>query len=177
VRPTRQIFSDPFGTADDSGGDIGPRLAPDPSTLIVGMRIWSGSKIDGIDIGYDDGAGGVTHTGRMGDQGGGSDIPPQGGRFPVDSGNPITSVNVQSGDVIDGLQFCFKDGSTSRSFGASGSYANIGYSNEMLSSIHVNGTSNFYGSIDCLVFGFQFDPDSFASTQAVQQLYPPTSSS
>jgi hypothetical protein len=83
----------------------------------------------------------------------------------VPAGNPITGVSVWAGDVVQGLSFTFKDGSTFPHFGSTGgSRFDFSFYDEadpgrktwqILSSIYVNGTSAYYRCADAMVFGFR----------------------
>jgi hypothetical protein len=168
--PTREIYSDPLGTCDDSG-EITLRAAP--TGPITGVSVWATDKICSIEVVYqaEKGPGGVTRTGRMGQGDTGSVLPPRGGKFPVSANNPIVAVNTATGHVIDALQFVFRDGTTTRVFGGSSASYPIEFRGEMLSSIHVNGGSNFYRTADSIVFGFKYDPAAFASVDVLQRLH------
>ncbi|MET1004290.1 MAG: insecticidal delta-endotoxin Cry8Ea1 family protein [Propionibacteriaceae bacterium] len=156
---TREMYSQPMGTADDSGLFFLP-LKP-PTAPISQISVWSGSLIDGIQVAYPSGGGpdGVTQTARMGSMTGGAL-----GVVQVRPENPIVSVAVWAGDALEGVQFTFKDGTTSPHFGGSGgtrldfSYFDSDLkSGQVLSSLYVNGRSNFYGTADTLVCGFQYE--------------------
>jgi hypothetical protein len=101
---------------------------------------------------------GRTLTPRMGDANGGSNQAPNGGVFDV-SNNPVTVARGRAGDILNAFKFTFQDGTTSYKLGGGadgGDSFAFGYAGEVLSSIHINGTSDSYGSADCAVFGFKF---------------------
>ena len=92
----------------------------------------------------------------MGDTDGGSNQPPHGGVLNIE-GRPVTLVAGNSGDILNALTLRWEDG-TEVQYGdfQNGQPFAFSYEGEVLSSIHINGTSDFYGSADCAVFGFQF---------------------
>lgn len=69
---TREIYSDPKGTCDNSGNIVIP--APKPTKFPTEIKVWSGSMVDGAQVSYPAGGGpkNVTTTARMGDQNGGA---------------------------------------------------------------------------------------------------------
>lgn len=162
---TREIYSTPWGTADDSGLFVLPWQHPaQPPTQIT---VWSEPNlIDAVQVTYPDGAGpdGVSKTARMGANKGNATT------INIAPGNPVTTVDVWGGDVVQGLQFTFKDGTTTAHFGSSaGTRGTFDFyqhksdpttvpSGRILSSIYVNGVSNYYNCIDAIVFGFRYEP-------------------
>ena len=52
--------------------------------------------------------------------------------------------------------------------GGAFSYA---FQGEILSSVRINGVSNFYGSADCVVFGFKYAQPTTANVNALRRLY------
>jgi hypothetical protein len=82
-------------------------------------------------------------------------------------GNPITTVDVWAGNVVQGLQLTFKDGTATAHFGSSeGTHSTFDFyqhdpenpSGRILSSIYVNGLSQYYNCVDAIVFGFRYEP-------------------
>jgi delta endotoxin, N-terminal domain len=159
----REIFTDPVGTADDSGLFILPQQPP--AQPISHITVWSEPNlIDAIQVSYPSGGGPdkVTQTARMGSPSTGTSHV-----VTVPAGNPITGVSVWAGDVVQGLSFTFKDGSASPHFGSTGgSRSDFSFCGEddqgnktwqSLSSIYVNGTSAYYRCADAAVFGFQHE--------------------
>lgn len=104
----------------------------------------------------------VTQTARMGSPSTGTSHV-----VPVSPGNPIIGVSIWAGDVVQGLSFTFKDGSTSPHLGDTAgtrndfSFCEVDQQGNktwhVLSSIYVNGMSNFYRCVDSAVFGFQYE--------------------
>ncbi len=167
----REVYSDPQGTCDDTG----PIVLPAPPTQPISqITVWGGDRVDGVQVSYPAGGGpgGVTTTPIMGTKAD-SDAPPHGGVFQV-SDNPVVVASGASGDILNAMSFTFADGSTSNTLG--GNYPGGGpfswsFQNEILSSIHINGVSVFYGSADCVVFGFQFAQPQTVSPSMRQMLY------
>ena len=154
----REIFSDPYGSCDN-GGPIQNHLPDSPKGTIVGMSIWGGDRLDSIQVGYTKNGApdGGDSTGKMGGPGG-SNLPPRGGRFPVDADDPIVKVVCRSGDVVSGVRFRFASGKSTRGFGGmnGGDDYDVSFDDHYLCRVHVGGRSVFYGQcIECLVFGFK----------------------
>lgn len=152
----REIYSDPVGTADDSG----PIQLPSPPTKpITKIEVWSWDRIDACQVTYEQGGGpdGVTQTPRMGNKDDGA-----ASVFDLTKLGPVTGVKTQSGTILDAWWFTLSDGSTSiRLGGDSGSYKNyFSYPDEILSSIKIMGVSNYFKSADCAVFGFKFKQET-----------------
>ncbi len=159
---TSEIYSTPVGTADNSGLFLLPWQHPtQPPTQIT---VWAEPNlIDAIQVSYPTGTGpdGVSQTTRMGVNKGTPTT------INITPGNPITTVDVWAGDVVQGLQFTFKDGTTTAHLGSSGgSRSTFDFyqhdpdnpSGRILSSIYVNGVSNYYNCVDAIVFGFRYEP-------------------
>jgi hypothetical protein len=105
----------------------------------------------------------------MGDAGGGTS-----NVLTLTPGNQIIAARATYGDIVNQLQFIFDDGTTTPTYGhiaGSNDSKMIGYYSEILSSIHINGVSSFYGSADCVVFGFQFAQSTAATLAAIRALY------
>ncbi|MBI4909472.1 MAG: hypothetical protein HY820_37990 [Acidobacteria bacterium] len=168
----REIYSDPQGTCDDSG----PIVLPSPPTAPISqISVWAWDRIDAVQLTYPAGGGpgGVTTTARMGDQGGGSNSPPHGGVFQV-AANPVVTAGGLSGDIVNAMNFTFANGSSSGQLGGNypgGGPFSYSYPNEILSSIHINGISNYYGSADCVVYGFKFRQSNQLSADTERLLY------
>lgn len=159
IKLTREIYSDPFGTSDDSLFV----LSTIPESLPKEITVWGWDRIDAIQLDYPEGKGpfGQSSTGRMGDAKGGSNQPPHGGQFNIEK-NPIVKVEVCSGSIINSLKLHFSDGTNSGLLGGNwtkdpGTNHIVECSGHKLSSMKVMGWSHFYGSADCLVLGFKLD--------------------
>lgn len=173
---TREIYSDPYGLADDTGISIptSPKMAPSKIT------IWGWDRLDAIQVDYQTGGGpnGVTTTGRMGDTQrpdghggytGGSNQPPHGGSWQLmdatgnaqSHGGYCEAATVRSGTIVNAMRLRFADGTWSNWCGGNqdgGTNYNVEYSGHFISSLKVMGISNFYGSANCLVIGFKLYP-------------------
>jgi hypothetical protein len=162
----REIYTDPVGTADDSGLLMLPWAHP--TQPISQITVWSGTLIDAVQVSYPPGGGPdqVTQTVRMGSPSGGN-----ASIVTVSSGNPVTGVSVWAGDVVQGLQFSFKDGTNSPRFGNTSGEPSARYSlydeddqgnktYQILSSVYVSGMSRYYSCADAIVFGFQYERPS-----------------
>jgi hypothetical protein len=160
---SRELYTDPVGTADDSGLFVLPWQPP--AQPISQITVWSEPNlIDAIQVGYPAGGGPdhVAQTPRMGSPSAGTSHV-----VTVPGGNPIVGVSVWAGDVVQGLSFAFKDGSTSPHFGGTGgTRTDFGFyggddqgggTGQILSSIYVNGVSGYYHCADAAVFGFQYE--------------------
>lgn len=175
----REIYSDPYGTADNSGSIV--IRTPVPTQLPTNVTVWGWDRIDAVQLTYPAGSGpgGVTQTPRMGDQPsgsrGGSNQPPAGGSFNLTPDNPIVHARVGSGSIVNAMAFGWAQGNTvgwmGGKAGLGGDSGWISYTNRALSSIHINGISNFYGSADLVVFGFQTWEPPEEAMRAIGALY------
>lgn len=150
----REIYTDPKGTCDDSGNIVIP--APKPTKFPTEIKVWSGSMVDGAQVSYpaSGGPNHVTTTARMGDKNGGS----LNGQFDVSS-NPVIKAGGRSGDALNALRFVFQNGKDTSWIGGSGGGGFMfNYSGHQLSSIWINGESNYYQCADCVVYGFKYTP-------------------
>jgi len=169
---SREIYSDPVGTCDDSGTIKLPSAPTQPISKIVA---WGWDRVDAVQVSYPSGGGpgGVTQTARMGDKSGGSNTQ-HGGTFNLSSSNPIIKATGQAGDILNAMTFIFQDGTSTvkcgGKVGGGGSFS-FSYGSEILSSIHINGVSKFYGSADSAVFGFKYAQSQTVNPDALQLLY------
>jgi delta endotoxin, N-terminal domain len=155
---TREIYSDPLGTCDNSGYI---KLPSPPTQPISQISVWAWDRIDAVQLTYPQGGGpgGVTITPRMGDDNAGSNPPkPPYGGTPNVTNNPVVVATGVFGDIVNAIEFEFQDGSSVTYGGGApgGKPSSYSYTGEILSSIHINGVSQYYGSADCVVFGFQY---------------------
>jgi hypothetical protein len=153
----REVYSDAFGTSDDSAFIV----SGNPKSFPKQINVWGWDRIDAVEVIYKDSEGplGVTTTGRMGDKSGGSNQPPHGGQFLVEN-NPVVKVEVSSGSIINSMILHFSDGTVSNMLGGNYTYAPgdnhiVQYDDHYLSSIKIMGVSHYYGSADCVVLGFK----------------------
>jgi len=155
----REIYSDALGTADNSG----PIQLPSPPTKpIVAIQVWAWDRIDACQLYYEPNGGpdGVTQTPRMGDQNGGTVNIIYLQDPTVLPYKSIVSVTTLSGDIVNAITFTYSDGTTSGQLGGKypgGEPSTFSYPNEILSSIKIMGISDYYGSANCIVYGFKFD--------------------
>jgi len=164
----REIYSDPFGTADNSGLIS---LPLPPTKPITQLEVWAWDRIDACQVTYEAGGGpgGVTQTARMGDRNGGAS-----NVFDLTKLGPVVGVTVYSGSILNSWYFTFSDGSTSSQIGGKypgGNEYNVSYPGEMLSSIKIMGVSYYYGSADCAVFGFKFNPNATPDPSLLRLMY------
>lgn len=188
---TREIYSDPYGTTDDSWPI---RLPIPPTGPIEYVRVWAWNMIDAVQVSYAPGQGpnGWTVTPRLGNQNGGvSEQPPKGGVWGIPPNNPIVQAKGWSGDVVNGLEFVFQDGWSTGAIGhclggrdsncmrdGKGSAFDVSFKTniggmehtERLSSIWINGVSKHYKSADCVVFGFQIINPNDADSIDIEML-------
>ncbi|MGM9509014.1 insecticidal delta-endotoxin Cry8Ea1 family protein [Larkinella sp. GY13] len=164
---TREIYSDPHGNILGVGNNpVIPLVLPYPATeLPTLLTVWSGDRIDAVQLAGYPGNGGpglASATPRMGDTNGGT-----AHTFNLSPLNPITQVNINTyhspatGNEMatDTLEFIFNDGTSTGMMGKTtgdSKLFSIGYAGYALSSIYVQGTSYWDPgkSINCIVFGF-----------------------
>lgn len=172
----REIYSDPVGSCDNSGPI---RLPKPPRQLPTQIHVWGGARIDAVQLTYGEGGGpnGQSQTPRMGDQNGGSDQAPHG-TWLWSIGNPVVTAKGRSGDILNSLELIFRGHQTSGPLGGSshgntpdGSPFEFSYNRHVMSSIWINGVSSSYGSADCAVIGFKYDPDWKPDAAALRLLY------
>ncbi|GAB3279399.1 insecticidal delta-endotoxin Cry8Ea1 family protein [Larkinella harenae] len=167
-RLTREIYTDPMGTCDNSGNIV--MATPTATQFPTNLSVWGGDRVNAVQLTYpaNSGPGGVTQTKRMGANGGSNQ-----GNLPISPNNPITLARVTFGDIVNSMQFVFNDGTTTNDFG--GKFGSQGaawqYANMALSSMHINGVSGFYGSADCIVFGFQYWNSPAEALNAIRAIY------
>lgn len=164
IYPDREIYSDPYGTSDDSGAVAVADVAP--TGAIEKIEIWGWDRIDTIRVTYPSGKGpdGVTTTGYMGSSTvteAASERDHSGEYIISDTGN-VVSVKITCGDIFSAIALTFEDGSWSGKLGGNypgGTAYDVAYDGHILSSIKIMGVSNYYGSADCVVLGFKYNED------------------
>lgn len=173
---SREIYSDPFGSADDSGTI---KIASAPTQSPTNLTVWGGDRIQSVQLTYPAGSGpgGVTTTPRMGDPNGGTTNSPLGGSFNV-APQSIMAGRATWGDIVNSMQFLFADNTSTPMMGGGGTGGLgshdtgwVGYNDTFLSSVHINGESAFYASADLVVFGFQYWTTPTAQLNAIEALY------
>ncbi|MBV8552059.1 MAG: hypothetical protein JOY54_12225 [Acidobacteriaceae bacterium] len=152
---SRELYSDPHGTCDNSSGISLP--AP-PTGPIVGIRVFAGDRINNMEIGYEPGKGpgGATMAHLNGSRNG-SPFPPLGGQMAIEKDNPIVSVYVQSGDVVEYLSLTLANGQSrafAKGLGGGGSSSSI--PGHVVTSFYISGYNQVpYDSAECIVIGFK----------------------
>lgn len=189
----REIYSDPYGSCDNSGPIVLPAVKP--TQFPTNITVWGFDRIDAVQLTYPTGSGpnGVTTTPRMGDQPngtfGGQNYAPHGGSFNLSPNNPIVGAyttyglfqnnNGTFGPLVAQLAFLYQDWTqTNVMGGTAGSVPGwiynsgwVAYPTEALSSIHINGVNNVLKTADCIVYGFKFLPSPAVTLKALQTLY------
>ena len=177
VNPTRELYSDPFGSCDNSGAIVMPQ--PPPTQLPTNVTVWGGDRINSVQVTYPAGTGpgGATQTKRG--AGGGSTNKPYGGSVDITPANPMVWGRPIWGSIVNALQLGFQDGTATLVFG--GAYVDpinkpndigpVGYPLSVLSRIHINGASVFYNSADCVVFGYLYWEAPTDKLNALRDLY------
>ncbi|GAB4044367.1 insecticidal delta-endotoxin Cry8Ea1 family protein [Spirosoma jeollabukense] len=188
VEITREIYSDPYGSCDDSG--VIGITTPVPTQRPTSITVWGYDRIDAVQLTYpaNSGPGGLTTTPRMGNQNGGNTQPPHGGIITNTPNNPIIAASVYyalfkynsyvSNPLVAQLQFLFDDRTTTDVMGGTAGSINgvsntdwIGYPYEALSSIHINGVNKVLGTADSIVFGFTYWKSPDAQVEALRKVY------
>lgn len=148
----RYVYSDPYGTSDDSENDVAAIPPAAFGQPISGVRVWADSAgIYATQLQY----GGSVLGPVYGYSNSASNLPPYGGSFAVSPENPVTGVLVHSGDYIEGMQFQFKDGSYSQVFGNGNDLTLLDNYGEMVGDLYVVSSSVFYQlSAACLIAGY-----------------------
>ncbi len=169
IYPDREIYSDPYGTADDSGpvsagGFGGPNGASaNPTGEIEKIQIWGWDLLEAVCVTYPGGEG--PYGGKSYYNVSRTDSPIErdhSGEYLISETGNIVSVDVISGHILDGMALTFEDGSTSGKLGArisGATWHNVSYSGHILSSVKIMGESKFYKSPDCMVLGFKYNED------------------
>ena len=181
VQFTREIYSDPYGNTYVSYGKTHPIILPEPATQRpTNITVWSGSRIDAVQVTYPAGGGpgGVTQTSRMGDQNGGSPTV-----LPISLEDPIIQAQVSydyydnAGPAlaIDTMFFLYNDGTTTYQMGGKEGYYRsgvVGYNYMALSSIYIQGViDGVSNSANCIIFGFLYWTPPAATLRAISRIY------
>ncbi|MCS6326921.1 MAG: hypothetical protein H8K06_07535 [Nitrospira sp.] len=169
----REIYSAVCGSSDYSPIPVRPwwRLNPPaPIQPLSTIEVFAGDRIDGVRLAYPPGGGPGGQTQVV------------GGALTGDThatlaigANPLVAVSVSFGDIVGALQFDFLDGT----------FRNIGRDNppskhtwylpaphgEIISSIYIHGTSEFYQSADLIIIGYQYQQKTTADLTALRHLY------
>ncbi len=152
---TREIYSDPQGIAVDNPINLDTSVKPSLTELSISGR----DRIDAIQQAF----GGGPLGARMGNQTGGSNNPPHGWTGSISPSNPVVEASGMAGDIVNAMRLKFKDGSETNLCGGNypgGSSFAWSFDGEILSQVYITGRSSFYGSSECVIFGFRFE-DSY----------------
>lgn len=150
-RLTREIYADAQGNLNDAEPPLVDGVLRMP---ITGVAIWGGDRVEAVQVSYTD------HTGpREGSDSGGANSPPHGWNGSVSADNPIVVGSGTSGDILDSVLLGFKDGEQTDTCGSDAGGAPFSWSfpAQVVSSIKVPGADAYYGSADCVIFGFRFE--------------------
>jgi hypothetical protein len=169
----REIYSAACGSSDYSSIPVRPWWIlnpPAPIQPLSTIEAFAGDRIDGVRLTYPPGGGPGGQTQVV------------GGALTGDThatlaigANPLVAVSVSFGDIVGALQLDFLDGT----------FRNIGRDNppskhtwylpaphgEIISSIYIHGTSEFYQSADLIIIGYQYQQKTTADLTAVRHLY------
>lgn len=147
---TRELFSDPYGSANAVENPIALTSSARPRLSTV--SIWGGDRIDAVQLRFD----GQDWEPRQGNDKSGSNTPPHGWNGIIRPDNPVVEVLGFSGEVAGGLMLIFQDGSRTQLCGRpDGHFYTAFLEGHVLSSIYVSGANRFYRAAETLVFGFR----------------------
>ncbi|MFO7694060.1 MAG: insecticidal delta-endotoxin Cry8Ea1 family protein [Vicinamibacterales bacterium] len=154
VKLTREIYSDAQGTHDNYSGFALDTALRAPLT---NLTVWGWDRIDAMKVAY----GGVWGP-RMGNSSGGSSSPPSGINTTVGANSPHGALMVaygRSGDILDAAGFTFADKFDTGMMGGGaggGTAYTWSFQDQIVSKIQIMGVSQYYGSADCIVYGFRY---------------------
>ncbi len=152
---TREIYSDPYGSAKASENPI--NVDASTKARLSGLTIWAGNWIDAIQQGF----GGGELGSRKGNQKGGSQGSPKGWNGMITADNPVVEVIGHAGEVVGGIRLIFKDGTATNPCGGySGSFYTSFLQGHVLLSLYVSGENRFYGVAETVICGFRLE-DSY----------------
>jgi len=182
VEFTREIFSDPIGVNYMGRRITFPSM---PEQFPTQITVWANSAYtatSAVQVTYPAGGGpgGVTTTPVMPPGGDtyGSLAPPHGGTvtFPPAAINPIVKfgVGIHPSGGVAALYFYYYDGTASPELGyPGGDSGRIGFTNEALCRVHINGVLPLGNTLiaDCVVFGFKHWQTPASALRAIGTLY------
>lgn len=187
----REIYSDPYGcTIVGSIATTKPQSNPIPLDSPLGgaptsfptqIAIWSGDRVDAVQVSYPPGSGpkGITQTPRMGGSGGSIDT------ITYNLSNPITQFRVATNKtsayptfpIVMLLQFGDSQNNPLKVYGTANypedDWGWISYPHEAISSVYVNGNivSKWPSDANCVVVGFKYWDSPEAALRAVRLHY------
>lgn len=169
----REIYSPPGGSSDFSPIPVRPwwNSSPwAPTQPLTTIEVFSGDRINGVRLTYPPGGGPNGQTQVV------------GGALSGDShatfattANPLTGVRVFFGDIVGALSFEFED-NTLVGIGRDNPPSNDSLNasapeGEIISSIYIHGTSEFYQSADLIILGYQYQQKPTVDLTALRHLY------
>ncbi len=169
----REIYSAACGSSDYNSIPIRPwwSLNPwAPTQPLTTIEVFAADRINGVRLTYPSGGGPGGQTQVV------------GGALTGDTHvtvatatNPLLAVSVSFGDIVGALQFDLSDG-TFKNIGRDNPPSkNTWYlpapSGEIVSSIYIHGTSEFYQSADLIILGYQYQQKATADLTALRHLY------
>ena len=174
VELKREIYSDPYGSSDNSTTSGGISFTP-WGLMNSSITVWASDRVDAVQSTYT-GIDTVSQTPRWGVPVGGKvagGAPSTANTINISPNNPITKVRALTGKYPFGgpdpvgpfacaFQFQFNDNTTTKEFGSlinaqAGTTTDtgmFGYPGEALTLVFIHGGNKIIGGADCVVFGF-----------------------
>ncbi len=165
----REIYSAACGSCDYAVIPDTPWVESMPTQPLTTIEVFAGDRIDGVRLTYPPGGGpnGQTQLSRAGLDGSVSTFNTQT--------NPLVRASVTFGDIVSALQFQMADGEWfnigKNNPPGSHTWALWAPSGEIVSSVYIHGTSEFYQSADLIIFGFRYQQKTTADLTALRHLY------
>ncbi|MBK8377832.1 MAG: hypothetical protein IPL14_07790 [Nitrospira sp.] len=167
---TREIYGTACGTSDYE-------LIPDtpwetiPTQPVNRIEVFAGDRIDGVRLTYPSGGGPNGQTQIVC----GDPFHSTGVTLFADQ-DPLVEVTVYAGDIVSALSFEAKNGDQSGQIANNkppGSEVTVLWAppGEIISSVYINGTDQFYQSANLIIFGFQYQRKATADLTALRHLY------
>jgi hypothetical protein len=146
----------------------GRRYRPKPVNRI---EVFAGDRIDGVRLTYPSGGGPNGQTQIVC----GDPFHSTGVTLFADQ-DPLVEVTVYAGDIVSALSFEAKNGDQSGQIANNkppGSEVTVLWAppGEIISSVYINGTDQFYQSANLIIFGFQYQRKATADLTALRHLY------
>jgi hypothetical protein len=174
---TRETYTDPQGDCPFDNGkiDLPPSSYPTQPPTSISIVGESGilGKLYGVQLTYpaNSGPNGVTQTPYMGLGSG-----PIQGILTMSPNNPITyaRASYEYPFNVNSLQFKYYDGTITPAYGNGqfiGDSGMMGYNNQFLSSVYIQGIKKSSNGPDGFVFGFQYWQPPAATLNAVRAIY------
>lgn len=165
----REIYSCACGSCDYAVIP-GTPWSSMPTQPISTIELFGADRVNGVRLTYPPGGGPGGQTQVVG----GALTGDTHVKFAA-AANPLVAVSVSFGDIVGALQLDFLDGT----------FRNIGRDNppskhtwylpappgEIVSSIYINGTDQFYQSANLIILGYQYQRTATADLTALRHLY------